>query len=421
MASCADVLVMGAGPAALCIVAELVEQGLAVDALASHAPDKPWPSTYGIWAEEVESLGMASLLGHRWEKTLSYFGDGLGKEGDVATQHHFDYGLFDKNALQKSLLLRCRNVVWKVETASNIDFLGPNTEVTCQSGNTYRARLVIDASGHRSSFIRRPDHGPVAEQAAYGVVGRFSSPPVGKEQFVLMDFRPDHLNKKELKDPPTFLYAMDFGDDVFFVEETSLACSPPLSLEVLRQRLYSRLSHRGIQIDEVIHEEHCLFPMNLPLPDRRQPLLAFGGSASMVHPASGYMVGALLRRAPALAQQLARALAIEPSLDSADLAKKGWKSLWTNELIQRHRLYQFGLRRLMSFDEARLRAFFATFFRLPTEEWSGFLANTLPLPKLLTVMLRLFLIAPWELKIGMVFGLSTYRATLKGKPVIGVD
>ena len=56
---------LGAGPAALCIVAELVEKGLIVTALASHAPDKPWPNTYGIWAEELESLGLASLLGHR--------------------------------------------------------------------------------------------------------------------------------------------------------------------------------------------------------------------------------------------------------------------------------------------------------------------------------------------------------------------
>ena len=66
------------------------------------------------------------------------------------------------------------------------------------------------------------------------------------------------------------------------------------------------------EIQEIIHEEHCLFPMNLPLPDRSQPLLAFGGAASMVHPASGYMVGALLRRAPTLAKQLAEAIAIDP-------------------------------------------------------------------------------------------------------------
>jgi len=61
---------------------------------------------------------------------------------------------------------------------------------------------------------------------------------------------------------------------------------------------------------------------------------------------------------------------------------------------------------LMSFDEARLRKFFGTFFRLPREDWSGFLANTLPLPHLLIVMLRLFVMSPWQVRFGMVFGAS---------------
>ena len=400
---------MGAGPAALCIVAELVQQGLKVQALASHAPDQPWPNTYGIWAEEVESLGMASLLGHRWSNTVSYFGNGVDLEGLKPVQHHFDYGLFDQAALQKALLLKCRGVTWLLETAEKVCFLAAKTEVVCKSGNIFRARVVIDAIGHKSPFVRRPNHGPVAQQAAYGVVGRFSSPPVKTEQFVLMDFRPDHLSKTELEEPPSFLYAMDFGKGIFFVEETSLACAPPLSWNNLKERLYARLCNRGIEIQEVLHEEHCLFPMNLPLPDRNQSLLAFGGSASMVHPASGYMVGALLRRAPTLAKHLADAIAVEPPLNSEALAQKGWNVLWTNELVQRHRLYQFGLERLMSFDETRLRNFFATFFRLPREDWSGFLANTLPLSRLLLVMLRLFAMSPWKVRIGMIFGASKSR------------
>ena len=38
--------------------------------------------------------------------------------------------------------------------------------------------------------------------------------------------------------------------------------------DVLKQRLQQRLDLRGVEITEVIHEEFCLFPMNLPLPDR---------------------------------------------------------------------------------------------------------------------------------------------------------
>tara|TARA_B100000700_G_C14879934_1_gene777571 strand:- start:674 stop:1123 length:450 start_codon:yes stop_codon:yes gene_type:complete len=142
--------------------------------------------------------------------------------------------------------------------------------------------------------------------------------------------------------------------------------------------------------------------MNLPLPFRDQPLLAFGGSASMVHPASGYLVGSLLRRSPSLAKELAIAIRKDPVMSTSEIARRGWKTLWTNELVQRHRLYQFGLKRLMSFDESLLRAFFETFFKLPRNDWYGYLTNTLPLPRLFVVMLKLFSIAPTKVRLGMI-------------------
>ena len=194
---------------------------------------------------------------------------------------------------------------------------------------------------------------------------------------------------------------MDLGDGSFFVEETSLACSPPISFESLKERLNLRLSNKGIQIEEIFHEEHCLFPMNLPLPYRDQPLLAFGGSASMVHPASGYLVGSLLRRAPSLASEIAKVIKEDPLMPTSQIAMRGWKTLWTSELVQRHRLYQFGLQRLMSFDETLLRSFFDTFFKLPKKDWFGYLTNTLPLPRLFIVMLKLFYIAPSKVRLGI--------------------
>jgi lycopene beta-cyclase len=243
----------------------------------------------------------------------------------------------------------------------------------------------------------------VAGQAAYGVVGRFSKPPIEAGRFVLMDYRCDYLSEEQRQEPPTFLYAMDLGDGVFFMEETSLALAPGVPYEVLKQRLQQRIEQRGVVVTEVIHEEFCLFPMNLPLPDRSQPVLAFGGAASMVHPASGYMVGSLLRRGPDLAQALAEAIT-NPALGSAALAQRGWQALWPIELVLRHQLYQFGLGRLMGFNETLLRIHFSTFFALPREEWFGFLTNTLPLPRLIGVMLRLFAISPWELRRGLVLG-----------------
>lgn len=273
--------------------------------------------------------------------------------------------------------------------------------VITEAGERLRARLVIDASGHHSRFVQRPDEGPVAGQAAYGIVGRFSAPPVDPGQFVLMDYRSDHLSEAERRcGPPTFLYAMDFGEGVFFVEETSLALAPAVPYDVLKDRLMRRLALRGIGVEQVQHEEYCLFPMNLPLPDLQQRVVGFGGSASMVHPASGYMVGSLLRRAPDLADAIASGLR-DPQAAGQQLAHQAWQALWPLELQRRHALYRFGLEKLMRFSEPQLRAHFTTFFTLPRQQWFGFLTNTLSLPALVAAMVRLFAVAPWSVKAGL--------------------
>lgn len=395
---------IGGGPAALCIASELHQRGVMVEGIAPHSIQAPWPNTYGIWAKELEVLGLENLLEHRWSNTLSFYGAGGSDSEDQPIPHGLDYGLLDRHKLQHYWLGHGQGITWHQDHVDRIELTGDLSAVRCASGEQHLARVVIDASGHRSPHIHRPDQGPVAGQAAYGVVGRFSRPPVEPGQFVLMDFRCDHLTAEQRREPPTFLYAMDFGEGVFFVEETSLALAPPVSEAVLKQRLIQRLANADVAITEVIEEEHCLFPMNLPLPDFNQPLLAFGGAASMVHPASGYMLGALLRRGPGLADALAAALKQHPNLGSAALARRGWQALWPWELVLRHRLFQFGLGRLMGFDEALLRRHFTSFFQLPQEDWSGFLTNTLPLPRLMGVMLRLFAIAPWDVRRGLVLG-----------------
>ena len=55
----------------------------------------------------------------------------------------------------------------------------------------------------------------------------------------------------------------------------------------------------------------------------------------------------------------------------------------------------------MSFNESLLRDFFDTFFKLPKKDWYGYLTNTLPLPRLFIVMLKLFYIAPFKVRLGM--------------------
>lgn len=397
----ADVLVIGAGPAALIIAAELGERGVAVQALSVSEPEAPWPNTYGIWGEEVDRLGLSHLLAHRWSDTVSYFGAG-GPADSAPTRHGRDYGLFDKQGLQRHGLERCRaaGLRWHLGRAVGIEHGPSGSTVHTEAGERHGARLVIDATGHEPRFVQRPGDGAVAGQAAYGIVGRFQAPPVEPGRFVLMDYRRDHLGPEELAGPPTFLYAMDLGGGRFFVEETSLALAPPVPYRVLQERLQRRLAHRGASVETIEHEEFCLFPMNPALPDLSQRVVGFGGAASMVHPASGYMVGGLLRRAPDLAAALAAGLD-SPQAGGKELAAAAWEGLWPAELRRKHALYRFGLEKLMRFREDQLRHFFHTFFRMPHEQWYGFLTNTLTVPETLRAMLALFAGAPNDVRWGL--------------------
>lgn len=405
-------LVIGAGPAALVIAAALARRGLVVMGLAPTPPDAPWVNTYGIWVDEVEPLGLAGLLSHRWSDTVSYFGPGGAGAADAPLRHGRSYGLFDKALLQGQLLegVRSGDVRWQQGAAVALTHDSNGSQVSTEAGERLAASLVIDATGHGPRFVTRPSDGPIAGQAAYGIVGRFSAPPIAPGQFVFMDYRCDHLDPAERAgEPPTFLYAMDLGGGVFFVEETSLALAPAVPFPLLRRRLERRLAHRGVTVQEVQHEEFCLFPMNPCLPSLDQRVLGFGGAASMVHPASGYMVGSLLRRAPDLAAAVATAL--DQGLRGAALAAAAWQALWPASLRWRHAFHRFGLEKLMRFEEERLRHHFASFFSLPSAQWYGFLTNTLEPPALLGAMLRLYGQAPWDVRLGLM-GLQGREAAL---------
>jgi lycopene beta-cyclase len=391
-----DVLVIGSGPAGTIIAAALTERGVKVGGLTASPLRQVWPNTYGIWRDELEDLGLTELLGHCWENCVSYFG-----KGEV--KHDRAYGLFDKVKLQNHLLTKCEagGVEWHQGKATNIEHDRERSIVTTATGETLRARVVIEASGHKPMFIKRPNQGAVAFQTAYGIVGHFSAPPVEPNQFVHQDFRSEHLSANErATEPPTFFYGMDFGDDVYFVEETSLAMAPPVSFELLERRLHQRLAARGVKVTEVHEVERCIFPMTLPLPDLHQPVVAFGGAASMVHPATGYTIGAMLRRAPGLAAAIATALQ-DPQAETAAIANAAWRQLWNPDRLRKYYLYRFGLEKLMRFDEVLLKQHLDTFFSLPQSQWSGFLSDSLSTPELLAAMVRLFAIAPNSLRWGL--------------------
>ena len=145
-----DVLVLGGGPAALCIASELNQRGVAVSGIAPEPVDDPWPNTYGIWADELKAVGLEQLLEHRWSDTVSYFGDGGTTAQDQSYAHCIDYGLFDRAALQRYWLERAEGVMWHQDTVQRVEVRGSTTSVSCASGSTLQARVVIDASGSQT-------------------------------------------------------------------------------------------------------------------------------------------------------------------------------------------------------------------------------------------------------------------------------
>lgn len=400
-----DVLIIGSGPAALIMAAALAHHGLSLQGLAPTTPDVPWPNTYGVWCDELDSLGLSDLLGYRWQNTVSYFGRATATE---PTHHRREYGLFDQHKLQQHLLDQLPTMTWQQGKATAVTHTTDHSCVTTEAGEVLRAKLVIDTTGHNAALVQRqptPSTPTVAYQVAYGIVGKFSKPPVAPGQFSLMDYRAEHLSAADLAGPPTFLYAMDLGEDVYFVEETSLALAPAMAYDTLKERLQLRLRADGVTVSEIHHTEYCLFPMNQPLPDLTQRVLGFGGAASMVHPATGYMVGALLRRAPEVAAAIATTIASEQ--ESAAIAKAGWHTLWTPERLRKHHIYQFGLETLMHFNHAELCQFFNSFFQLPQSQWAGFLADTLSPFELVMAMITMFRKTTNPVRGGLMGGVGT--------------
>jgi len=374
-----DVLVLGAGPSGLAAAAALCEGGLAVGCL-SPGGLTPWPNTYGVWTDEVAPLGYAPLLARTWDRVAVQLGRGEVELGRT-------YGRFDNTKLQAHLVGRCERggLRWLRGEAGGAYHDGRGTTVYGKDGSVHCARLVVDSSGHLPALVTRPPRPSAAFQTAYGVLGTFSAPPIAEGQMMLMDYRDDFLAGEA---DPTFLYAMDLGGGVFFLEETSLARRPALPYELLRDRLHRRLEHLGVRVGEVLGTEHCRFPMGLPLPHRGR-VVGFGGAASMVHPASGYMIATALRTAPELAGTLARELGrVDADLERSSQA--AWDALWSPARVRQRNLYLFGLEALLKLGSAQLRDFFTSFFELPPERWQGYLSGTLTLREQLAVMAAVF-------------------------------
>ncbi|MEX0658423.1 MAG: lycopene cyclase family protein [Egibacteraceae bacterium] len=382
-----DLVVVGNGPAGLAAAAACAEQGLDVTVLAQDH-DAPWPQTFGVWVDELAGLGLDDIVAERWATVAVRLGQTPAHRLERA------YGRLDNRHLRAALEARLERAGGRRVTGRAVDAEhGPaGTAVRTASGERLRCRLAIDASGHRPALLAAGRGRPPAAQTAFGIVARCSSPPVAPGTMMLMDYR-DPSGGAAAPGPPTFLYAMPMGGGCHLLEETVLASRPAREPGWLQARLRLRLDTLGVRVEERVAVERVHIPMGGPLPSPGQRVVGFGAAAGMVHPATGYQVGAALARAPHLGRALAGALD-DPGATPAGVAAAGWRAVWPPDLLRQRALHTLGLESLLRFGPEDTRAFFGAFFDLPPYRWRGFLSGERSVGALAATMLALFAAAP---------------------------
>lgn len=385
----ADVVVVGAGPAGLAVATACAEQGLATTVVAEDH-DAVWPQTFGVWVDEVEEVGLAEALAEVWPAIDLHLGEAQHRRIERP------YGRIDNRRLQADLHGRLERAGARRVTgrAAGAEHDAQGTTVATEAGIRLPCRVAVDASGHRPALLTVGRGRPPAVQTAYGLIARYSEPPVAPGSMLLMDYRDPSGGRTEATPaPPTFLYAMALDDGCYLLEETVLASRPALGFATLEQRLRRRLGTLGVQIKEHIAVERVRIPMGGPLPPRGQRVVGFGAAAGLVHPATGYQVGSALSRAPALGAALAGALDT-PGSTPGCVAAAGWAAVWPPDLLRQRALHTLGLESLLRLDDDATRSFFRAFFDLPADRWAGFLSGERSAARLASTMLALFARVP---------------------------
>ena len=377
----ADIAILGSGPAAWSMAAALASTGLSVT-LIGPSPLAVWPNTYAAWVDQVddsvkELLGQADTWAQRFESARV-----IGEREATAGR---TYGRFDNGALSIALQTTAETgrLTIRQATATSVNHHSSGSTVELSTGRAVDATLVLDGTGATSPFVVRPVAGAMpAFQVAYGIVAEFERDPLPANVCTFMDWRgPDRR-------VPSFAYTLPV-DGSWLVEETSLASRPAVAMEELERRLHDRLRADGLVVTRTLSVERVSIPMDLPLPDRTQRVVGLGAAASIVHPATGYSVGASLRVATRLARALADALG-RSGATPAQAASAGWTTIWSDDRVKARRLEAYGLERVLTMNQADARSFFDSFFRLPVATTSAYLGGEAGATEMAAVMWKVF-------------------------------
>lgn len=416
-----DILILGAGPAALSLAAAAADLGMSVACVAPD-PHQPWRQNYGAWQDELAGLGVDAAVARSWPGAIAHFSDvaapPLNNAATAATATRLDRGYvqISSPALQAVLQARCEaaagGVRWLAGQGVAVAHDAAQSRVTLDDGRVLVARLVVDATGHGTGFLARTGQHAPAWQVAYGQRLRVAGGhPWPLDRVGFMDFRVP-TPTRDADDAalwqvggPTFLYVMPLDAEHVFVEETTLIARPAPALSWLAARLASRLAWMGLPpisasasastspAGVVEDEERCLIRMLGGEPVVGQRVLGFGASAGMVHPATGYLLPRVLRAASPVASALASSLGREGA-DPGRAATDGWSALWPAARRRQWALYRFGAEVLCALDGPQTQEFFGAYFSLPPALWQGFLSATLPPAGVARAMATMFYLSP---------------------------
>lgn len=411
-----DVLIMGAGPAGLALAMACAERGLQVRCVAPDL-DAPWPNNYGVWVDDVTELPMgpgAPLtvpFQHTWRTTRIHAN---------AHQSHVlarAYGQIDRPGL-KCLLQGRFQAAGGSSIPDRVVAVSPQaglSTVNLESGKTLRSRVVVDATGHQSPFIRRQRGGSDALQVAYGCLFDVKGTPFDPDTMVLMDWRWEAFRGDLQTDKaPSFVYVMPQQGGKVFLQETSLLSSPPMAMELLQARLLRRMADLGIEVERSGPVERCYIPMNPSMPVMPQALLAFGAAAGMVHPATGYLVAESLRLAPDVAGALARGLA-SGGVGAEQAVVDAWQVLWSPPRLRTRRLFRMGADIVMGLETPHIATFFHAFFSIPSRRWQAYLRWDAPPWSVMLAMASVFTHLPWPMRGHLL--LQSAKYVLRGESI----
>lgn len=379
-----DVAVVGSGPAGLALSAHLGETGLKVFT-CDPALNKGWLPNYGVWIDEIEALGLRECLMTEWPVATVLMG---GENGDEKISLKRPYGRMDRVKFKEHMMNRCKKAGVRLEAipANGVEHSAAESILSVGEGDaatSVRCRLLVDCSGYGKAFVKFDEGKEPGVQAAYGIEADITpgTYPMPISEMLLMDYRDVHMQDNSgdaaaSETVPTFMYCMPSSPTRVFFEETSLIANPPVPFDELKRRLYKRLELWGTEVKEVHEEEFCYIPMGGAMPTVPQRVVGFGGSAGLVHPATGYMISRTMNLAASTAESIEKALKQHPT-DAEAAAAAVWNGLWTSKILRQRDFAIFGGEYLEEIGLSELRPFFGAFFVLPFQQWGGFLSNRL--------------------------------------------